>query len=738
MDKYLTNNESGYRKSWIYILLFFVIAIVSFWPISLHIFSLKNDALNYFLPIRRFVSESYSHNTLPLWTPYLNLGFPLHGDMQSGAWNPFVQIFSLFGPYTLYTLQLETLLYIFLSGVGMFFLLKHLTIHPYANIIVSVAYMLSGYNIDSCQFPNWIASTALLPFVFLFYYRCLTEKTISSGILTGFFLFLFFNCAYPADFIITIYLLAAMLLLYVVNILREKEKLFQRKLIVNHLLLLLFFLLLSSPALLSYFESLPLQERGTGASYRQAMTNPLSPHLLSSFTTPLSTWKMPFADNTDPLERNSWIGIAAFLFVIAGFASRQKEKLVVFSRWAILFFLLFSFGELGGIRIICYFTLPLMDSFRHPANAKMFTIFFCCLLAGFTFNSVLKGQFSKRVLKNSFWITIIILIAILIISLFFPRYLLNPASLSKLFHYQPGVSLIEHVKNASQGISFADLVIISTCIQIPFLWFIYKYLFKKISYRSVTITAIINCVIFAILLQPFTVIKKDKAAFVQDIINAHVVNGYPIPDLHSSLLQNSKDNEKLMDKIGCLNLYNKRIGRSDYRISPNNLLSQNEFWFTEGFRNKIMQNPFIYSPNHLSAFSTWKNNISDSLSTYAYTQEQAILPSFDELSSATINLKSFSPQRIEGQIKSSGPCFVVIQQNIYPRWKLYLDGKEMPLIKTNLTFMGFYADPGQHAFLLRYEATDLKIAFFISLLSLLFIIIYSIWSAINARKHLPK
>ena len=223
MDIYLKNNISGYRKSWVYVLLFFVIAMVSFWPISLHIFSLKNDALNYFLPIRRLVSESYSHNTLPLWTPYLNLGFPLHGDMQSGAWNPFVQIFSLFGPYTLYTLQLETLLYIFLSGVGMFFLLKHFTIHPYANVIVSVAYMLSGYNIDSCQFPNWIASTALLPFVFLFYYRCLTEKTIRSGIFTGFFLFLFFSCAYPADFIITIYLLATMLLVYVVHILRKKE-----------------------------------------------------------------------------------------------------------------------------------------------------------------------------------------------------------------------------------------------------------------------------------------------------------------------------------------------------------------------------------------------------------------------------------------------------------------------------------------------------------------------------------
>src|SRR5436190_19573002 len=80
-----------------------IICLVTYWPLTFHVFSLKNDALNYFLPVRYQISQSFYNGYFPFWSPYFNLGYPLHGDMQSGVWNPVVQLFSLFGPYTLYT-----------------------------------------------------------------------------------------------------------------------------------------------------------------------------------------------------------------------------------------------------------------------------------------------------------------------------------------------------------------------------------------------------------------------------------------------------------------------------------------------------------------------------------------------------------------------------------------------------------------------------------------------------------
>ena len=116
----IDNKPPFYHPLPYYLLLLLLICVAAYWHVSFYVFSLKNDALNYFLPVRHLVSESYHNNILPLWTPYLNLGYPLHGDMQSGVWNPFVQLFSFFSPYTLYMLHLETLLYIFLSGAGIY------------------------------------------------------------------------------------------------------------------------------------------------------------------------------------------------------------------------------------------------------------------------------------------------------------------------------------------------------------------------------------------------------------------------------------------------------------------------------------------------------------------------------------------------------------------------------------------------------------------------------------------
>src|SRR4051812_12743581 len=82
-----------------YYLLICFIACVAYWPLTFHIFSLKNDALTYFLPYRYHVSEAVHHGYFPFWSPYIYTGLPLHADIQSGAWNPVVLLLSLVKQY---------------------------------------------------------------------------------------------------------------------------------------------------------------------------------------------------------------------------------------------------------------------------------------------------------------------------------------------------------------------------------------------------------------------------------------------------------------------------------------------------------------------------------------------------------------------------------------------------------------------------------------------------------------
>ena len=730
-----TLHKPRYKSSIYYLLLFAIIVVFAYWPISFHVLSLKNDALNYFLPVRHLVSESYSQGMLPLWTPYLNLGYPLHGDMQSGVWNPIVQFISLFGPYNLYTLQIETLLYVYLSGVGMFYLLKYFNVDSRANILASVAYMLCGFNSDSAQFLNWIASTAFLPFVFLFYYRCLYESSLKQGVYAGTALFFLFTCAYPADFILTAYLLLALQVVFIVSASRRKIVFSLRSFLLSHLLLLLIFIILCSPAILSYMESLPLQERGTGANYADAMSNPLHPAMTITFTHPLGAWKMPGMEINDPLTRNSYIGVSAFLLMIISFLTRAQDPVSRFSKWAALTFAIFSFGEFGGLRILSYYVLPLMDSFRHPSNARMFTLFFACLLAAFTYHQVLQNGISLKKLKTGWMVGMVIFGLITIIAFFFPLSFFSAVSLRSFFDFPSAGGILPHLKTHLESITFGDMLLFNTIIQLPFLFLVYRYLVKNRRPFAFVTISILNGMLFTMMFQPFTVVKKDTAGYIQSVVDHVKVDGYPIPDIKKSLEENSADNEKYKPEIGCQNLYNKRIGRSEYRITPCNLLSQNRFWFDTSFRTEIMKYPLFYRADKVADFLHWKAALQDSGYHWAFTEGLADIHTYPGGDSAKFEITSFSPGRITGSIIEPRGAEYVLMQNHYPRWELFIDGKRASIEMMNLSFMGFRVPKGKHEFEFRYTSNDLRITWIISLVTLGLVFLIAFF--FNAKRKNP-
>lgn len=87
-----------------------------------------------------------------------------------------------------------------------------------------------------------------------------------------------FVSAYPAHFILTIYLLLIMLIW---SLAANKERASNigrlKKTVKSHAIIIITFVLLSLPAIISYMAYLPLSARGSGASYERAMSNPLHP-----------------------------------------------------------------------------------------------------------------------------------------------------------------------------------------------------------------------------------------------------------------------------------------------------------------------------------------------------------------------------------------------------------------------------------------------------------------------------
>jgi len=163
-----------YRYFSVYLLLFFLTLIV-YWPLSLNYLSLKNDALVQYLAYRYHLSEAIRHGYLPFWSPYLYTGFPIHADIQGEVWNPFVLFLSLISKYDMTILQWEVLIYLYLSAIGMFRLIRNLNLSRTAAICGAAAFMSCGYMTDSISVIPWIASAAFIPFTLLYFLRSLNS-----------------------------------------------------------------------------------------------------------------------------------------------------------------------------------------------------------------------------------------------------------------------------------------------------------------------------------------------------------------------------------------------------------------------------------------------------------------------------------------------------------------------------------------------------------------------------------
>jgi hypothetical protein len=622
------------------------LGIIAYWPVSFHIFSLKNDAINFFLPVRWQISEAISNGHYPFWSPWLNLGYPLHGDMQSGAWNPFVWIFSLFGPYTLYTLQLETILYVVLSGCGMYGLLKYFHIGRHANLMCSVAYMLSGFNIDSSQFLVWVAGAAFLPFIVLFFHKTLKEKTIRNAILTGFFFFLMFVCAYPAYFILTFYLCIGIFILYVKN----RPSFFveiKRSLPLLFVSLIIFFLL-SLPSILSYVQFVKYSYRGSGTSYSDAMSNPYHPFFLISLLFPWAVFNSPYTSITNPLGRDMYFGIITLIFTIVALFNKSNNHWVKYSKWGLAVSFIFSLGDWALLRPISYYLLPLMDTFRHPSGARLFTIFFSCMLGAWAVDQCFAHDKYRKGLEKVLIIVLIFFAGILSWSLIMERSTFSAANTNS-------------ISNLFKSLRFHQWLLLNAFFQAPFIALFFIYGIRNHNTKRVAYISIINSVLIAAVLMPMPVVKKDSAAYIQSILQKEMVKGYPLPDLKKTLNENSTKESELFDAIGPLGMYTKRVGRNDYYITPSNLLSQRTFWADTTIRKKVMSRSVIYG-----------------------SEDIIIKPLL------------FTPNRFSFNIYAGDNGTVTLNQNYYPNWQLVIDGKKTMYRRADISFMRFDVSKGNH------------------------------------------
>jgi hypothetical protein len=690
-----------------YPLIILACCLVSFWPLTFGVFSLKNDATLYFLPIRFQISEMIRNGHFPFWTPYLNLGYPLYSDMQAGVWNPFVYFISLFGSYTMRSLQFEMLIYVYISGVSMFSLLKYFEIDLKIACLVAISYMLCGFNLDSAQFAYWISGTAFLPAIFLFYHKMLHAGSIKDSLRFSLFLWLLFVCGYPAEFVIIFYFLIGYFIIYLV-----KERLVDlRRLLQISGIAVLVFLLLSLPAIIAYAQSLPYMVRGGKIPRELAMTNTMHPINLVSYFLPLTVWKLQ-PQITDVLGRNSYFGLFPFIMLLASFLYRQNY-LTRFLKWGFILSLLFCLGEYGFIRGLLYETLPLFNTFRHPSLARFLCIFCGSLLCAFTFNKMPDARGSSK--KKIPFLAALILIISAPFLFHLSGYSLSVSSLST---FAPA----QHIKLWIDQSSVMDWFWIDLLIQGCTLGLTYFYFAVKPNIKALLIVNSFNVVLHAGILQPVVVVKNERVTAFQNKIDSYTQKGFPAPLLNESIISNSHPADSLLQKAyGPFNLFNKTIGEALIFVSPSPLMAHEELFWPQydSFRSQLFTYPLLYKADTIitsvqgyNLNSTRKAILLNPADATKYFIQQTPTDYHAEFI-------SYSPANWKLKISvSERSLFGLIQQH-YPAWRLYVNGERKDLLRCNVGLMGIELNKGDNIVELKFSDPVIIIAIVISICTLL-------------------
>ena len=721
MLKAIIGKEYSRQNIIVSLLILFICCAISYWPVSAGIYSLKNDATRYFLPVRYQISEMIQHGYFPFWTPYINLGHPLYTDMQSGVWNPFVWLISLFGSYNMRSLQAELLIYVYISGVSMFFLLKHFKLNPAISLSIATCYMLSGFISDSAQFPYWICGAAFLPVVFLFFYKMLHEVHWKPTLLFSFFFYLLIVTGYPGEFIIIFYFLLAY---FIRHILLNKKDLF--KLLKLALLSAAVFILFSLPAIISYVSGLKYNTRGSNVSHVLALTNSLHPVHLLSYIFPLTVMKLP-SFGTDVLGRSSFIGLLPFFFLLISLITKSRSSVVRFLKWIFFISLVLSLGKYGLLRSITYYLLPYMDTFRHPSMFRFLTIFSGCLLAAFSFQDMLEKNDIERMKKRVF-ITIIALMSITSLVIF----IYNPDMFSGLL---PSSLSTGSIKRWLDHTSAGNWLVIDLAILLPFMFLIYYYFIRKLNLNVIILAAICNSIIHAILVQPVTVVSTEAVSSFQQKIDSYKQPGFPLPDLYSTINLNSIQGKVNPVNYGPVFMFNKKIGHQYYFITPGLVILNEKFLNNKKLRETLFNYPILYRADTALTYL-------DTLSIPGFkkiilSEDSFIVNDVNSMEADTLfnaKMLKFSPNEWEIEIQAASQGFYCLIQNYYPKWELFINDKKETIYLCNISLTGFKLQPGKNIVRLQFKDINVLVALYVHLFAWALIIFLFIRYFVLRRK----
>jgi len=374
------------------IIIFLLVLIAAYLPLTSFLFALKNDAFTGYFPPKFFISESLHAGYLPLWNPYINYGFPQYGDMSSGFWSPITWLIASTVGYNVYSFTAELLLYLFLSSLGVFFICKMYKLVWQVSAMAAICYMCCGYMVGHLQHFNWISGAAFLPLCVWAYLQMLSQPNTKNTIRAILLFYFLLSSAHPGISIAAFYFFFA---IAGSNFYWQFKKTYLgvSSFLKPHLFLISGLLILSTGMIIGYSDILPFFVRSQKIALEVALSDPTSISCYLSFIFPFASVKNDLLYNTDITMRNCYIGIVLLPFLITAIFSFKTALQKLFLGVG-LFFLLLSAG--GIFKTIAYYIFPGIGYVRLNGEFRVFALLSFIIVAAIELNKFFTSPYWQQ------------------------------------------------------------------------------------------------------------------------------------------------------------------------------------------------------------------------------------------------------------------------------------------------------------------------------------------------------
>jgi hypothetical protein len=697
------------KKRYAPYIIFLLVAVLAFFPVSFFLYPVKYDAIDCFYPWRFHIGECLQNGQLPYWNPFQDLGYPIHADPSSGAWYPMVWIIGYFSGYTVYTIGFEFWIHLFFAGIGFYLLAKTLKFEQNYALIAGISYMLCGVFIGNAQHLPYIISAAWLPFVLHFYFRMVQERSYWNSLRAAFFLFLMVSGGYPAFTIILFYLLLLFFCIYLMKEFQQKDRLNIVHFLGRHFVFLFYTVLLCLVLFVSIYQVSPYLSRLGDFELEQALFSPFSPQSFISFITPLASATHTDYFNSDLSMRNGYFGLLPLLFFILGiFAKKPREISILF--YFGIFSLLASVGEYLPVRAFLFHYVPMMNVFRFPSVFRLFFII-GALLTGIYF---LKTQLELAVWKKR---KLQIGALLLVLSLFIWIIIARSKGYLSLISFMK-TELFTDSATATYWQNTAFQSLIQLVFLLLFLIALWKINDKKKFVLSVLILTLLDLFLATQLNAPSSIYSEHVTARDADKGTAILPKGFP----------NGKPVtiEETAHLPGIGQPYWKNVSSFQKQFSAEgfNSFSFSSYEFLESeypqLFEKIKQNHLLLLSDSVVSTGVLSTFKKDSLFTpkqlFFEPSELSVLQHkfLKNQKGDTAILVNYDASRFEILTRTKKQQLLTIFQKKYSGWHARINGKEVPIYKSNLNFMTIIVPEGNTEITFEYKNPLVKTAFYIS------------------------